>query len=477
MPAPDRTPVRGAAFDVAASGAGFLLGGGLHPIAWVAWIAPAPVLALALAESTPRRAGILATIAWLVGSLGMVKYLAGLLPIPAVLLALFGPAIVFGVSAAIMRAAAPRLGPFWGPFAFPTAWAAYEWITAVSSVHGSWGSVAYSQMDALPVVQLAAIGGHVAIAFLVMLAGSALAFAWHHRARARDVAQALAPAALLAALAFGWGVWRLHEPLPGPTRHVGLAVSDLSIPNFDTRRTDSTLAVLRAYGDRVDRLAARGAEIVVLPEKLVGVADGAADTAVATVRAIARRDRVVLVAGVNRTFAHSKRNRAWVTYAGDEPRDYDKVHLVPGWEAGYTAGEEPMVLFDRGGPTLGVAICKDMDFPWWTERYADDAIGLMLVPAWDFGDDAWLHARMAILRGVEGGYSVARCAQEGSLTLSDPCGRVIAERASASAAEVLVDGVLPVRGVPTPYRAWDSGLVLVGLVWWLVRTAIKRGSV
>jgi hypothetical protein len=49
----------------------------------------------------------------------------------------------------------------------------------------------------------------------------------------------------------------------------------------------------------------------------------------------------------------------------------------------------------------GVEICKDMDFPALTQRYADANVELLLVPAWDFRVDGWLHSRMAIMRGVE----------------------------------------------------------------------------
>jgi len=42
-----------------------------------------------------------------------------------------------------------------------------------------------------------------------------------------------------------------------------------------------------------------------------------------------------------------------------------------------------------------------MDFPTLGRRYAALGVDALLVPAWDFDQDAWWHARMAILRGVE----------------------------------------------------------------------------
>jgi apolipoprotein N-acyltransferase len=69
---------------------------------------------------------------------------------------------------------------------------------------------------------------------------------------------------------------------------------------------------------------------------------------------------------------------------------------------------------------------------------------LLLVPAWDFVNDGWLHSRMAVLRGVEGGYAVARGATHGLLTVSDARGRILAERSSSDSPDVLLAAIVPV---------------------------------
>jgi apolipoprotein N-acyltransferase len=51
---------------------------------------------------------------------------------------------------------------------------------------------------------------------------------------------------------------------------------------------------------------------------------------------------------------------------------------------------------------------------------------------------------MAVLRGVEGGYAIARSASNGLLTVSDARGRILAERASHESAEVLLTADVPV---------------------------------
>ncbi len=81
--------------------------------------------------------------------------------------------------------------------------------------------------------------------------------------------------------------------------------------------------------------------------------------------------------------------------------------------------------------TYGVAICKDMHFASLGRGFGARDAAVMLVPAWDFHDDAWMAANMTKMRGVENGYSVVRASRDGLLSVSDAYGRVLAVAESA----------------------------------------------
>src|SRR5262249_25569492 len=85
---------------------------------------------------------------------------------------------------------------------------------------------------------------------------------------------------------------------------------------------------------------------------------------------------------------------------------------------------------------VAVAICKDLDF----QDAALDNAGAraLLVPAWDFDVDAELHRRMAILRGVEGGFAVVRAARNGYVSVHDAGGHLLGEARSSAPVTVLV---------------------------------------
>ncbi|MCU1664366.1 MAG: lnt, partial [Pseudonocardia sp.] len=140
---------------------------------------------------------------------------------------------------------------------------------------------------------------------------------------------------------------------------------------------------------------------------------------------------------------------------GSAPLVYHKRYPVPGVEDAVTPGGAPGFL--PGDGRGGVAICADMGQVSLGREYGRAGVGLMAVPALDFDVDAWAQSRVQLLRGVENGFSVARAARQGYLTLSDGNGRVLAQAASTAgirAASVTAD--LPSAGGGTPYsRAGD----------------------
>lgn len=86
-----------------------------------------------------------------------------------------------------------------------------------------------------------------------------------------------------------------------------------------------------------------------------------------------------------------------------------------------------LTLLSTPAVPIGVAICKDMDFIYPALDYGRAGIDLLLDPAWDFNVDRTWHGRIAIMRGVEGGYAIAHAAKNGFLTVTDDRGRILGE--------------------------------------------------
>jgi apolipoprotein N-acyltransferase len=448
------------------------LGTGLEPRWPLVWLAPAPVLLYALEASWPR-AGLAATAAWLLGGLNMAGYLAGLVPPVVLAMVLIVPAVAFAAAALLLRLASQRLPAWVAPFAFPAAWVAYEYLQSATSPHGTFGSLAYTQAECFPVLQVASFAGTSGIVFLVMLLPAAVAVAWSVRRDTRRSLVALLPAVTLVVGAFGFGMARLHRPPVAPAVPVGLAAIDGHPEAFRADDVAKGLPITGEYAESVRALAAAGARIVVLPEKLVGVTADSSTAVLEPIVTAAGEAGAAVVVGLNRVDSRPRHNLALVVgRSGEALASYEKLHVLPGWESGYSAGSGP-AFFTLDGQTWGVAICKDMDFPATGRALARGGARLVVVPAWDFVRDARLHASMAVMRAVESGFAVARAARQGRLTLADDRGRLLADMPSDEGPNGRLVSALPPGGGATYYArhgdlfAFGDLALLAGLLAWL----------
>nr|HRC87701.1 carbon-nitrogen hydrolase family protein [Thermoanaerobaculia bacterium] len=222
---------------------------------------------------------------------------------------------------------------------------------------------------------------------------------------------------------------------------------------------------------QIAALAAQGARVVLLPEKLTGIAPAYEDEVFARFSAAARASQVYLVVGLNRIGRPQRLNSALVF--GPDGRlllDYTKRYLLPGFETGYAVGEVPG-FFELDGRKVGVMICKDLDFPLWARRYSQAGARLVLAPAWDFVADGPLHAHMGQMRAIEQGFSLARSAQEGLLAAWDDRLRHRHETPTAAAPDVSLVVDLPLGRGPTLYSRWGDWLAWSSVVASLVLLA------
>jgi apolipoprotein N-acyltransferase len=185
---------------------------------------------------------------------------------------------------------------------------------------------------------------------------------------------------------------------------------------------------------------------------------------------------IQLVAGMLRVEADKKYNEARLYSPHAPTAAYDKQHLLPPFESHLTPGSA-LAWQQRRGGAWGRAICKDLDFTAPASRYGTAGAGLMLVPAWDFVDDAWAHGHIAIMRAVENGFALVRSARGGFLTVGDDRGRVLAEVESGSAPFATLVANVPSGHDETLYLRfgdWLAKLSLALVVGALVRLAVVR---
>ncbi|HWA89757.1 MAG TPA: nitrilase-related carbon-nitrogen hydrolase [Rhizomicrobium sp.] len=407
------------------SGALFYVSQGPADLWYLAWLAPAPILWLAYGDISNRRLVYASLAAFLIGQCyvflytGVFAALPPLVTIPILISTFLLQTIAFPLGVGFARYVRRRAAPIVTLFAFPACWTAFEYAIGLVSPHGSFGALAYTQMSAPVVIQSASLFGLYGVTFLICLFANALAMAlrgW----KGSWIAAALGAAICAANVAFGFA--RLAEPQPDTIRVAALSDMKAMVATYRADTLASAVALSERYAREATAAAAKGARLVVIPEGGVIVKRAWRTEVFAPLLAASRQTGTQIVAGAWELAPPG--DLAFTFNPDGSMESYAKRHPMPLLESQFTAGTASGVI----GNARAVAICKDMDFPRTIRDDAASGVRLMAVPAGDLIYDAWIHGRLALMRGVENGFAVVHAAHQGLLTASDSRGRLIAAK-------------------------------------------------
>ncbi len=421
------------------SGVLFYLAEGLDNIWTLAWLAPVPLLWLAYGGTGRWRLYLASVGAFAWGQVYLLQCYAGL-SIPIVLRVAIAPCILFGAAILLAREARHRLSSVMALIAFPASWAAIEYALGLVSPDGPFTTLANAQVSFPAAIQVASLFGFPAVTFLLCLFANAAALLLRGDRQAGGLGLAIC------ALALVFGFIRLGQPQGASIRVAALADSGERIRSWKGKTAQDSLAASAAYATRIRALVAKNSriDIIAIPEGAISMHQEWGVGALAPLAAAARDTGAMIVVGS--AAPKPVLNRAFAFFPNGTVISYDKRHPLTPLET-----EVPGTKAGLLGNGRAMAICKDMDFPASIRADVRSGIQMMIVPASDFGRDDWIHARMAILRGVENGFALLRPAFNGLETVSDAQGRVLASAHTARWGMIALTADVPLGSGPTLY--------------------------
>jgi apolipoprotein N-acyltransferase len=411
---------------------------------------------------------------WLTMALGVVVLLAESgLPVFGPLLLGFLPLGSVPVLAYLVdRLVAGRIPwPLAGTLVFPAAVVAIEFGLATFTPMGTaLTSLAATQHDNLPLLQLASVTGGYGISFLVAWLASVGNWAWEQRLAWQRIRAVVLTYAAVLALVLTGGAVRMATTGTGDTVRVAgvtwsrsvdaVATAALDYPSYDDAVAADPAAARRAF-DLVDddllasteREAAAGARIVVWPEAgAVVLAEDRAEL-LDRIGTLARRTDIYVLAGLNVLTGKdtpSRNEAVLITPSGRAAWSYEKSHPVPGLDD-LDPGDGVVPTADTPHGRLAAVICFDADFPALMRQAG--GVDLMLVPSNDWPEYGRTHTEKATVRAIENGYTLVRQDSNGLARTVDPLGRTIAEADFFATDQQTMVAFAPTSGVSTVYSA------------------------
>lgn len=398
------------------------------------------------------------------------------------------------------RLLASETREFRATLVFPLAWVSVEllfsrWVTP----YGSWTSLAYTQSEQLALLQVASVTGTAGITFLLAWCGAVVAWMLRpDQSRGRRVRAAGAFAfGLLAVL--GLGQLRLAGESSGPTvRAAGLVPSAQAMGELERAlrpvRSGQELSPsdMRAIGAAAGRLnedllqrtrreARAGARLVAWSETAGRLVDYEEEEFLARAGRLAAEEGVVLLLALGIWRPESsppfENKVVAIDATGTVAWQYQKAHPIIGAESPFIAtGAGSVRSLDEDFGRLGAVICHDLDFPSLLRQASAENIGLIVAPSDDWTEIATLHARMAVFRAVENGFTLVRPTNGGRSIAVDPRGRVLARLDFPDDAFVAHVRAAPTRTAYGAVGDLFSWLCLAGLVAWIVTRLGRTAS-
>ena len=369
----------------------------------------------------------------------------------------------------------------WLTLIFPIANTAMDFFSASGSPFGTFGAMAYSQRDFLPVMQIASVTGLWGVTFVMSWFASLV----NHFVDKKPAPLSWTLAGSLA-LILSLSLGRTLLPVqPEQTAQV----AGFSLPAGKLHETLNQLsagndtAVASLHADELDQiraLADEGANIVVLQEGAgIGTSAQVANL-IADASAIAKEKNIYIVLPVFDLGKQPAENKVHII----DPRgEIVLTHVKYGGNdfEGSLKGDGTLQTVDTPYGRLSAVICWDADFPNVIKQAGAQGVDLLFIPANDWLEVKDIHAGMAAFRAVENGLTIFRQTGEGVSLVADAYGREInrvdtfAENASGFTGIQKVQ--TPLGSVGTLYPSVGDALgngMLVGLAGLLLGLWLTR---
>lgn len=335
--------------------------------------------------------------------------------------------------------------------AIPIIWVAIEWLRAWGPFGVTGGDVGYSQVQLLPLIQIASFTSIYGISFLVVLVNAAIA----NVGRSRGWGFLLF-ALLLVIGSYGYGQWLINRAssIEHRASSVKLALIQPNIDQKDKLDPAKVLPTFDLYEKMTRQAILDNPDIIVWPETAIFSYLLHDSTLLPRVKQLAIDSKAWLVFGTPHyvegkatIVAKAYNSIVSMSPSGEVISRYDKQHLVPFgeylpfrkilypilkgvgfYEAEFSSNPDPN-LIRVGDLKIAAAVCFESTFPGLIrQRVKKDSDFILLVTndAW-FGNSSalYFHLNTGVFRAIENRKYFVQVGNTGLSAVIDPYGRIL----------------------------------------------------
>ncbi|MBN1271435.1 MAG: hypothetical protein JXB26_04120 [Candidatus Aminicenantes bacterium] len=391
--------------------------------------------------------------------------------------------------------------PKWGSFLlFPSLMVSFYYLVSFS-YNGTWGNPAYALSGNIILLQLTSLTGIWGLVFLPCLFASVFNALWENRFSVNEARLPVFTFLMLFFLVFLYGFVRLrYFSYAEDSMRAAIVTPDKNQRDILRRTLFYLVSAQKVKEEQIDKLrlslaaafqnllkesekqVSAGAQIVAWSEAAVILFECDKEELFSKACELAQKNRVhlgltaIIVRKGNilepRAEHPGFRNTfIFINSEGKKVFEHHKSKLLPRLETNiYNPGNGTFTAYETDKGMISAAICYETLFPDVIRRAAKPDTRILIIPSSDWKEIKNTHARIAVTRAVENGFSLLRPTSDGISMAADPFGRIFGRIDYSTKNRASLTMELPVKKVDTLYAvlgdwlAWLCLLVSAALV-------------
>ena len=140
-----------------------------------------------------------------------------------------------------------------------------------------------------------------------------------------------------------------------------------------------------------------------------------------------------------------------ISNKGEILYEYQKQNLIPLIESGYFEDMDKPKVIETDLGKLTIAICYDINFPYFINSLSRKHFDILLIPSWDWIGIAEFHSNNAKFRAIEGGFNLIKNTINGITISFDAKGRALSYHIGRDYSDYFLISTVNKKGIKTLY--------------------------
>ena len=337
---------------------------------------------------------------------------------------------------------------------FPLSVAICEFLFSFNVI-ANFNIYAYAHRENIQYLQIISLFGCYFLSFVIALFSSTLDYSINLYKEDEKISKYIYMYAILILIIYFFGVIRLLLPEEKGTFNIA---SSLGMSQYLYENGEEPVLPIEKYIDYIDETMKRAnyskADIMIYAEEAFAIYIENKTNIIEKVKKLSEIYNIYVLLPLDISYddINNTNEAILISNKGESLYYYQKQHLIPFIEKDYFEDMDKVDVIDTDlGSKMTVAICYDINFPYFLNSLSSKHFDLLLVPSWDWDGIAEFHSNEAKYRAIEGGFNLIKNTANGIVISNDYKGTTLSYYIVKDCEDYFIISTVNKKGVKTLY--------------------------